>query len=105
MLIMLCICFMGRIYLNAPKKARAKECKLCKRKLPSDYSKLTCKICINQVLAEETPDLLSSMKEMIQEEIQSSLKSLQPSTNVPSTSSVIVRDFTSDEEVKHESYC
>lgn len=49
-------------------------------------------------MAEETPSIMSSMREMIKEELQTSLKALQPNPDLPSTSSAIVRDSSSDEE-------
>lgn len=60
------------------KKPKGRECKLCKAKLPPGYSKLSCKVCIAQVLEEETPSLVSSLRDVIKEEISNSLKNLQP---------------------------
>lgn len=88
--------FQGEDIPKRIKKARPRECKLCKRKLPSDYDKLSCKSCREQVLAEESPSILSSMKEMIREEIKNSLRTLQ--ADLPSTSSTAIRDSSSEEE-------
>lgn len=81
-----------------PKKPRLRECKLCKRKLPPDYKRLSCKTCVSQVMAEETPSLLTSMRDLIKEEIQNSLKNLRYPSDLPSTSSAVAHDTSSDEE-------
>lgn len=63
------------------KKPKVRVCKLCKVRLPSVYPKQSCKDCISQVLGEETPTIISSLRDLIKEEISSSLKSLQPGTS------------------------
>lgn len=61
--------------------------------------KQSCKECIAQVLGEETPALLLSLREMIKEEVGNSLKSLQPSSDTPGKTSVgTVQVSSSDDE-------
>lgn len=80
------------------KKPRGRACKLCKAKLPTGYSKQSCKDCISQVLGEETPPLVSSLRDIIKEEINSSLKNLQPDTSGPSQRRVSVKNISGSED-------
>lgn len=54
-------------------------------------------------MAEESPSLLSSMREMVKEEIQCSLRSLQSHSDLPSTSSANIRESSSDEDAGPDS--
>ncbi|XP_069820995.1 lamina-associated polypeptide 2-like [Dendropsophus ebraccatus] len=58
-----------------------KECRICKGRLPTDYDRPTCESCIDKMVAAETPNIssiLSSMKDLIKEEIQKSLVQVSP---------------------------
>ncbi|CAJ0946834.1 unnamed protein product [Ranitomeya imitator] len=62
----------------APKKDKlpSRKCGVCASKLPSTHKKKLCQPCTDEVLRNEQPSLLDSIRTLIRQEVQSSMAAL-----------------------------
>ncbi|XP_077137262.1 uncharacterized protein LOC143799229 [Ranitomeya variabilis] len=60
-------------------KSKHKECAECGIPLPDEYVKKLCGPCIQRLIAEETPDFATSLRQIVRQEIRSSSRSQSPS--------------------------
>ncbi|XP_069616902.1 lamina-associated polypeptide 2, isoforms alpha/zeta-like [Ranitomeya imitator] len=56
-------------------KAKHRQCAECAEPLPDGHLRKLCKICIQRLLEEEAPDLTSTIREMVRQEIKGAERS------------------------------
>ncbi|CAJ0934768.1 unnamed protein product [Ranitomeya imitator] len=56
-------------------KSKHRECAICTEPLPDGHKKKLCSICIQQLIEDETPDLTSTLRDLVRQEVRDSIRS------------------------------
>ncbi|CAJ0955193.1 unnamed protein product [Ranitomeya imitator] len=100
-------------------KSKHRECAICTEPLPDGHKKKLCSICIQQLIEDETPDLTSTLRDLVRQEVRDSIRSqktvskkrkeiLSPASDVDSDTGGVSSDShpsSSSEDVESSRTC